>query len=92
MFHATCYMLYVMYHSVNEPIDVIVAFKAGKAEPAVFKWNGKHYRIRKINLVHTERKGRDKQYIFSVSDGANAFRLRFHTETLKWELEEMAIL
>jgi len=81
-----------MYTQVNEPVDVIAAFNQNRAEPVIFKWNNRYYRITSVNLVHTERKGRNKMYIFSVTDKANAFRLRFSTETLKWQLEEMAIL
>ena len=69
-----------------------MAFKETGAEPVMFKWGGRYYKVDRVNLVHTERKGRNKMYIYSVTDKANAFRLRFYTETLKWELEEMAIL
>ncbi len=82
-----------MYHEIHEPIDVMVAFRADKkVEPVVFKWGGRHYKVSRVNLVHSERRGREKVYIFSVSDKANAFRLKFSTETLKWDLEEMAVL
>jgi len=81
-----------MYQTISEPISVIMAFKEDRAEPVIFKWNNRYYRITSVNLVHTERKGRNKMYIYSVTDKANAFRLRFYTVTLKWELEEMAIL
>jgi hypothetical protein len=81
-----------MYQSINEPIEVVVIFNGKKVEPVFFKWGNRQYRVNKINLVHSERQGRDKHYIFSVSDEANAFRLRFSTETLKWTLEETASL
>ena len=82
-----------MYQEVNEPIEVMVAFKAGnKVEPVAFKWGNRHYKVDRVNLVHAERRGREKVYVFSVSDKANAFRLKFSTETLKWDLEEMAVL
>ncbi|MFA6503753.1 MAG: hypothetical protein WCT54_02245 [Patescibacteria group bacterium] len=81
-----------MYQNINEPIEVVVLFKGKRVEPVFFKWGNRQYRVKRVNLVHTERQGRDKQYIFSVSDEANAFRLRFSTETLKWTLEETASL
>jgi len=82
-----------MHQEIHEPIEVMVAFKAdNKVEPVVFKWHGRQYKVDRVNLVHAERRGREKVYIFSVSDKANAFRLKFSTETLKWELEETAIL
>lgn len=81
-----------MYQKVEEPIGVTMAFSRGKAEPLFFNWCGRNYKIDRVNMMHTERRGREKVYIFSVSDKANAFRLKFFTETLKWELEEMAVL
>ncbi len=81
-----------MYQEIKEPIDVVVAYRQGKAEPMLFKWNGRQYKVERVNLVHSERRGREKVYIFSVSDRANAFRLKFYTETLKWELQEMVVM
>ncbi len=77
------------YDQVHEPIDVLVAFRHDRPEPMVFKWGKKYYQVRKINLVHAERVGREKVYYFSVSDEVNAYRLSFRTESLSWQLEEM---
>lgn len=81
-----------MYSKILEPIEVLTAFKKDRVEPMVFKWGNRHYQVKKVNLVHTERRGREKIYIFSVSDEANAYRLSFSSETLKWRLEEMAVM
>lgn len=80
------------YESVCEPVEVLVAFKNARPEPMMFKWGEQYYQIRKVNLVHAERVGREKVYYFSVSDDANAYRLAFHTESLNWRLEEMYVL
>jgi predicted MFS family arabinose efflux permease len=38
----------------------------------VFKWGNRHYQVKRINLVHTERHGREKVYkIHSYGRGAN---------------------
>ena len=81
-----------MYSKISEPIEVMVAFRENRPEPIVFKWNRRIYRVSKINLVHTERRGREKFYIFSVSDEANAYRLSFSGESLEWKMEEMAVI
>lgn len=57
-----------------------------------FKWGNRYYQVKKVNLVHSERRGREKLTFFSVSDGANAFRLSFSSETFRWCIEEMATL
>lgn len=81
-----------MYSRISEPIEVLTAFRKDKVEPMTFKWANRYYQIKKVNLVHTERHGREKIYIFSVSDDANAYRLSFSSESMKWRLEEMAVL
>ncbi len=79
-----------MYEQIAEPVEVLVAFRRDKMEPVVFKWANRHYHIKRIHLVHTERQGREKRLFFSVSDGTNAFRLSFSTDKLDWRLEDMA--
>lgn len=79
-----------MYEQIAEPIEVLCAFRQQKMEPVVFKWANRHYHIKRVHLVHSEREGREKRMFFSVSDGANAYRLSFSTNTLDWRLEDMA--
>jgi hypothetical protein len=81
-----------MYEKVSQPVEVLVAFRKGTVEPMTFKWGMRYFQVKKVNLVHTERRGRERIHIFSVSDGDNAYRLEMSSETLKWTLEEMATL
>lgn len=78
------------YEKVGEPIEVLVAFKQLRPEPMMFKWGKRYYQVRKVNLVHAERFGREKIYYFSVSDDDCAYRLSFRTESMAWRLEEKA--
>lgn len=78
-----------MLEKIDEPIEIIVEFRAGQVLPRVFKWRGKKYNIEKINMVHKERQGNEKIYYFSVSDNANFFRLAFSTRDLSWRLEKI---
>lgn len=84
-----CPSHYMIYEKVDQPIEVLAAFRKDRAEPMTFKWGNCYYQVKKVNLVHTEREGRDKVYYFSVSDDTTSFRLSFRTETLAWKLEEM---
>lgn len=79
-----------MYEKISEPIEVLVAFRHQRVEPMTFKWGARYFQIQKISLIHSERHGREKLTFFSVTDGANAYRLSFSSETMKWRLEEMA--
>lgn len=81
-----------MYEKISQPIDVLVAFRKERVEPMTFKWANRYYQVKKVNLVHSQRQGREKVTYFSVSDEANAYRLSFSSETMQWRLEEMATL
>lgn len=82
----------MVYTPVKESVDVLVAFQKQKPKPMMFKWGKRYYQVDKVNLVHTERVGREKIYYFSVSDKTHAFRLAFSTESMQWHLEEMCVL
>jgi hypothetical protein len=79
------------YEKVQEPVEVLVAFRNERPEPMLFKWGNRYYQVKKVNLVHAERVGREKVYFFSVSDESSAYRLSFRTESLAWRIEEMCV-
>ena len=71
-----------------ESIDVIATFTPEGIFPRIIKWGNNRYKILKVNLVHAIKDGSVRIYFFSVSDGANAWKLGFNTETLKWWVED----
>jgi len=77
-----------MLEQINQTIDVLVAFTQEKVLPLSFRWQNKKYSVSKVNLVHSERIGRDKWYYFSVSSGEDYFKLGFNTENNNWVLAE----
>lgn len=81
-----------MRETVSEAIDVLVAFRRDRVEPMTFKWGGRYFQVKKINLVHSEGHGRDKVTSFFVSDNANSYHLKFSSDSMKWNLEEMMSL
>jgi hypothetical protein len=78
-----------MLEQVNEKIDVLVAFrKKGEVLPLSFDWDNRKYCVNKVNLVHSEKKGSNKWYHFSVSSNESYFKLGFDTGNHAWVLEE----
>ncbi len=71
-----------------DPIEVIPTFTKHGLFPRIIKWGKHRYKILKVNLVHTVKEGAVRIYFFSVSDGANAFKLGFNTENLTWWVED----
>lgn len=77
-----------MYKDVNEPVEVLCAYVRNKALPLYFRWKERRYKIDKVNLVHSSRRGRDKLYYYSVSNAANYFKLCHDTASNRWQLIE----
>lgn len=73
----------------GEEVEVITTFTKEGIFPRVIKWGTNRYRITKVNLVHAIKEGTVRIYFFSVSDGANSFKLGFNTESLTWWIEDM---
>lgn len=71
-----------------EPIDVIATFTKDGVFPRIIKWGRNRYKILQVNLVHAIKDGSVRIYFFSVSDGANSWKLGFNTESLKWWVED----
>jgi hypothetical protein len=73
-----------MLESINEQIDVLVAFTRQRVMPLSFDWGGRKYCVNQINMVHSSRVGQAKLYHFSVSSDDNYFQLTFDTERNAW--------
>lgn len=78
-----------MHEHLNDPIDVMVAFKDNRILPKAMRWNQRDYKINTVNLVHTAREGSNRVFFFSVSDANNYFKLKLDPTTLEWRLVEL---
>ncbi len=67
---------------------MIVSFTKAGVFPRIMQWGKRRYKILEVNLVHTIKEGAVRIYFFSVSDGANAWKLGFNTESLTWWIED----
>lgn len=78
-----------MHEVLNDPVDVVVAFSDNRVRPKKIRWDGREYKIKQVNLIHTASEGAKRLFFFSVSDDTNFFKLRLDTETLDWRLVEL---
>lgn len=81
-----------MLETINEKVSVVAIYNRYKGEvtPWRIRWGNRTYTITKIGFHHTIHEGQHLYHIFSVTDGAMAFRLKCDTETLHWTLEEVS--
>ncbi len=76
---------------IDEPVEVLAAFRATRVEPLVFKWNGRDYKVVKINLIHSEHDGRERVQYYSVSGEGAGYRLAYRPLAGSWILQEVWI-
>lgn len=76
--------------TIREPIKVLASFDRTKIGIHLFFWNGRAYKVRKINLFHIERDSDLKIYHFAVTDSnGNCYQISFNPTSLKWQLEDV---
>jgi len=78
-----------MVEQIMEPVDVIASFSGGHIRPRAFLWRKRKYTIANVNLAYFGKDGKDPIYFFSVSDGANAYKLSFLPSKMLWNLMEL---
>ena len=81
-----------MIQKIKAPITVLSIFnhKTGRMVPKLLRWDGKPYEIKKVGFHHSYRKGRTLYHVFSVASKELFFRIVLNTDSLNWELEEIA--
>lgn len=78
-----------MYEDIKEQIVVAAVFRNGHALPRSFLWKGRKYPVERVNLEHTERRGENMIFCFSVSAAGNFYELSFDNISLIWKLERI---
>lgn len=58
--------------------------------PKAILWEGRVYQVRQVGYHHTVRTGRTLYHVFSVTCDGLFFRIVCNTDTLSWEVEEIA--
>lgn len=76
----------------SQKIRVFTDFNGQQVRPIAFKWSGKRYDVRRVNLVYRRRVGSRYVWCFAVSDEAHNFVLVYDPENLQWMLEEVSSL
>lgn len=80
-----------MTRAINEPVEVLVAYKNGgrKAIPKIMSWKNRLYTFTKFGFLHPDSRGRKMIHVFTMSNEAMTFRLEFDAESLNWTLREI---
>ena len=77
------------YIDESVSVNLLSNHLSGASLPTSFYWRGRRYHVNTLGLHHTTHVGRTLVHVFSVTDGANFFKLQLDTETLNWKLLEI---
>ena len=77
---------------IDQPVTVAAVFDHQKHRvwPVKIWWKGREYKLEKLGLCHSFWEGKVKIHIFSLTAGGVFLRLRFDSDNLGWQLEEIA--
>ena len=78
-----------MYEDVKEQIVVGAVFKNGHAIPRTFVWKERKYTVDQITLEHTEKRGNNILFCYSLTSAGNFYELSFDNINLIWQLERV---
>ncbi len=77
--------------TIGETVKVRADFSTGRIVPVMFKWNGRTYRIRKINTRWTDNQNQQPVHYFSVEAEADSYELSFNAVDALWRLERVMV-
>jgi hypothetical protein len=76
-----------MYQEINDPVDVIALFEAGKLKPQRFRWKGHVHRVAQVTGAWLTDRGAFKVRHFALMDEeANFFQLAYDERTTAWKV------
>lgn len=76
---------------IGEPIRVLAVFAGGGIQPMRFRWNGRTYRIDRINAQWIDRQCDGYVLHYSVQVGREAYAIHFASEEVQWWLDQVAV-
>lgn len=76
-----------MFESLNDPVDVLIAFVDGRIRPLRFRWQGRVVRLKRVSGEWSRREGQSVLRYFAVeSEADESFELCYDPRTPRWVL------
>ncbi|MCA9388738.1 hypothetical protein KC644_03165 [Candidatus Berkelbacteria bacterium] len=72
---------------MSEKIKMVAIFNNGRAQPYLFNWNYRNYRIEQINSYYQEKIGQYLNHYWSVSAQGNSYSIKWNADTLNWTIK-----
>lgn len=75
---------------INENVEVVTCFKAGKIIPMRFVWHNREYMVTRVTGRWVSSEGESKNFHFSVLCGeGNVYEICFRSRDMNWVLRSI---
>ncbi|MBC8204491.1 hypothetical protein ISS30_04185 [bacterium] len=82
----------MQYEDINDPIEVIALFSAGKLQPIKFRWRGRVYKIQRVNGRWESDEGRIRLHHYSVmADSPDVYEITYNPDRFIWKLDRVCM-
>ncbi|MEW5701953.1 MAG: DUF6504 family protein [Candidatus Zixiibacteriota bacterium] len=79
-----------MYHTLDEPVEVIAVFEPGTLKPARFRWKGKIYKVARVTGHWKSQQGEYTVRHFALVDTEdNVFQLTYDERRTDWVISKI---
>ena len=84
--------LELRYEKLEEPVEVLVHFAAGRVMPLRFLWRGRAHRVETVHGRWTTLEGRQRCHHWAVkADGVGACELALDVDRMSWQICSIAV-
>ena len=81
-----------MIQDIKAPVTTYLVYdhKKNRVYPALLRWDGVEYKIKKVGLHYTYRNGKTLFHVYTVSSSDMSFKLVLNTDNLFWMVEQVS--
>jgi hypothetical protein len=80
------------FEDINDPIEMIAVFRAGKMRPLRFRWRDRVYKIVRINGGWISDQGKTRFYHFSVmSESPDVYEISYNPDRFSWSMDRVCL-
>ena len=80
------------YEDIGDFIEVIAIFRNGNMQPLKFRWNGRVYKIERVNGKWVSDEGKTRFHHYSVmTDGPDVYEITYNPDRFAWEIDRVCM-
>ena len=82
----------MQFEDIGEAIEVIAVFQENRMRPVRFRWNGRVFKIKRINGSWKSDQGAARFHHFSVmAEGPDVYEISYNPERYAWNIDRVCM-